>query len=264
LLWDSEPPRLAVRCLREVSPRESQAHQQDSQDTGKWFMLYASTAGKAAALRSLMGVGGWGRELGRLSLMEAYFHYTLVPSAFGTLALVWRKTETGALVQQVFLPRPGVATETLVRREFAGALPGSCPAIVELSEGMQRFLGGEAVQFGLEAIALERCSAFQQRVLRAEHGIPRGWVSTYGRIARHVGVPTAARAVGRALATNPFPIIVPCHRAIRADGDLGGFQGGVRMKRALLESEGVRFSAAGKVMMTRVYYEGGGHASRRD
>jgi methylated-DNA-[protein]-cysteine S-methyltransferase len=60
--------------------------------------------------------------------------------------------------------------------------------------------------------------------------------------------PRAARAVGTALARNPFPVIIPCHRAIRGDGTLGGFGGGLKMKRALLEMEGVRFDRYGKVM----------------
>jgi methylated-DNA-[protein]-cysteine S-methyltransferase len=110
------------------------------------------------------------------------------------------------------------------------------------------------VAFELGGVALERCSAFQQRVLRAEHAIPRGWVSTYGRIGSHLGVKGGARAVGRALATNPFPIVVPCHRAIRADGTLGGYQGGVATKRALLEMEGVTVSERGRVVAPRVYY----------
>jgi methylated-DNA-[protein]-cysteine S-methyltransferase len=91
-------------------------------------------------------------------------------------------------------------------------------------------------------------------VLLAEYEIPRSWVSTYGRIARSLGIPDGARAVGGALSRNPFPIIIPCHRAIRSNGELGGFQGGLRMKRALLELEGIGFSAEGKVLTERIYY----------
>ena len=79
-------------------------------------------------------------------------------------------------------------------------------------------------------------------------------MSTYGRIARSLGMPNAARAVGTALSRNPFPIIIPCHRAIRSNGELGGFRGGLEMKRALLELEGVEFSATGKVLTGRFYY----------
>ncbi len=63
-----------------------------------------------------------------------------------------------------------------------------------------------------------------------------------------------ARVVGNALARNPFPIIIPCHRAIKSNGALGGFQGGIKMKRALLELEGIEFSERGMVVTKRIYY----------
>jgi methylated-DNA-[protein]-cysteine S-methyltransferase len=183
---------------------------------------------------------------------EAPF-YVLLPSAFGTLGLVWQETDQGPQVQRVFLPRQ-ISMEELVWANFAHARRRSCPAIAELETRLQSFLAGETVAFALDLIALDRCSAFQQRVLLAEHQIPRGWVSTYQRIAKGLGVPGGARAVGRALARNPFPIIIPCHRAISAHGELGGFQGGLPMKRALLKLEGVEFSPAGKVITSRIYY----------
>ena len=182
------------------------------------------------------------------------FSYMPVPSAFGTVSVVWRETEAGPKVRRVFLPNERVAAQDLLRIAFPDASPRSCPAIAELGKRMRRFLEGEAVDFDLSLLALERCSPFQRAVLLAEHGIPRGWVSTYGRIAGHLGVPGGARAVGRALSHNPFPIVIPCHRAIRSNGELGGFQGGVSMKRALLSMEGVEFTATGRVLMNRVYY----------
>ncbi|MBP7527171.1 MAG: MGMT family protein [Syntrophorhabdaceae bacterium] len=117
-------------------------------------------------------------------------------------------------------------------------------------------MAGEDIRFPLDAIRLDLCPAFQQRVLHAEHAIPRGSVSTYGLIARRLNNPNGARAVGSALATNPFPIVIPCHRAIRSDGDLGGFQGGLAMKRALLEMEGVEFRDAHHVATRRFHYGG--------
>ncbi len=188
-----------------------------------------------------------------MSLMGSHF-YRLLPSAFGRLGIVWQEADNGPKVQRVFLPNERTAVEKLVLATFVDASPQSCPAIAELGERIQRFLEGEAVDFELKVIALEKCSEFQQRVLVAEYGIPRGWVSTYGRIARGLGVPSAARAVGAALAHNPFPIIIPCHRAIRANRELGGFQGGQMMKRALLELEGIEFSRSGKVLTNRIHY----------
>jgi methylated-DNA-[protein]-cysteine S-methyltransferase len=113
-----------------------------------------------------------------------------------------------------------------------------------LLDQIEAFLHGQDIRFSLDAVRLDRCSSFQQRVLRAEHRIPRGSVSAYGLMARHLGDPRAARAVGSALANNPFPIVIPCHRAIRSDGTLGGFQGGIKMKRALLQMEGIVFRDA--------------------
>jgi len=178
----------------------------------------------------------------------------LVPSAFGTLSVVWQESEVGPKVRRVFLPSEEILPQDLLQMTFPHACPRSCAAIAELGERVRRFLDGEAVGFDLDLLALERCSPFQRAVLLAEHGIPRGWVSTYGRIAGHLGVPRGARAVGRALSYNPFPIAIPCHRAIRSDGHLGGFQGGRRMKQALLDLEGVVVAPPGRVTTDRFYY----------
>jgi methylated-DNA-[protein]-cysteine S-methyltransferase len=187
------------------------------------------------------------------SLLKS-FYYTSVPSAFGTLRIVWRETSEGAKVRRLLLPSEGIPTEEALLTTRAGTGPVSNEAIEEVAEQLQSFLKGAAVDFQLDLIDLGACSEFQRRVLLAEHQIPRGWVSTYGRIARSLGMPTAARAVGAALSRNPFPIIIPCHRAIRSNGELGGFRGGLNMKRALLELEGVEFSATGKVLTSRFYY----------
>lgn len=71
---------------------------------------------------------------------------------------------------------------------------------------------------------------FQEQVLRATCAIPYGGVATYGEIARQVGKPSAARAVGRAEATNPMPLVIPCHRVIGADGGLHGYGAGEGLK----------------------------------
>jgi len=182
------------------------------------------------------------------------FHYTLLPSVFGTLGIVWVKTENGPKVQRVFLPNERTPAEKLIHTEYVDTNRMSCDDILELGERIQRFLKGEPIKFELDIVSLEVCSAFQRRVLLAEYGIPRGWISTYGRISKNLGIVNGARAVGRVLSRNPFPIIVPCHRAIRSNGDLGGFQGGLRMKKDLLEYEGVNISDEGKVLTTRIYY----------
>lgn len=88
--------------------------------------------------------------------------------------------------------------------------------------------------------------SFHEAVWKATKRIPRGKVATYGIIARLVGKPKAARAVGNALNKNPYAPIVPCHRVVRSDGSIGGFASGSRKKAALLAKEGVSLRA-GKV-----------------
>ena len=182
------------------------------------------------------------------------FYYTTVPSAFGTLSIVWRETSAGPGVRRLLLPGEGIPAEEVMRTTYVGIRPLSDPTMEVLTEQIRSFLEGEAVDFQESLIDLGECSEFQRKVLLAEHKIPRGWVSTYGRIAQSMGVPGAARAVGTALARNPVPIIIPCHRAIRSNGELGGFRGGLSMKRALLELEGLEFSTTGKVLTSKFYY----------
>ena len=86
-------------------------------------------------------------------------------------------------------------------------------------------------------IAWEMIPGFQGRVLRETAGIPYGETVTYGEIAAGVGSPGAARAVGAALARNPWPILVPCHRVLGKGGGLVGFGKGIDAKEALLEFE---------------------------
>lgn len=186
--------------------------------------------------------------------MPEPLYSTSVPSPFGTLSIVWRETSEGPKIRRLLLPDERIRADEIMRTTCTDTGSPSDPAIRLLVERIQRFLKGEAVQFHASLIDFGECSGFQRSVLLAEHGIPRGWVSTYGRIAMRLGIPGAARAVGTALSRNPFPIIIPCHRAIRSDGHLGGFRGGLKMKRALLELEGVEFSKTGRVLTSRFFY----------
>ena len=82
-----------------------------------------------------------------------------------------------------------------------------------------------------------RATAFQQQVWRALQAIPVGSTRSYGQVAAAIGRPTAARAVARACATNPVALVIPCHRVIREDGDLGGYRWGLERKQRLLSQE---------------------------
>ena len=80
--------------------------------------------------------------------------------------------------------------------------------------------------------------SFRREVLEETLRIPSGETRTYGWLAERVGRPRAARAVGRVMATNPLPLVVPCHRVVGSNGSLTGYGGGLRMKEALLKAEG--------------------------
>lgn len=100
------------------------------------------------------------------------------------------------------------------------------------------YLRGETVEPATIPVVLTG-TPFQVRVWTALRRVGRGQVRTYGGLARDVGSPRSMRAVGMAMATNPLPIVVPCHRVVAAKLELGGFSGGLERKRWLLELEGV-------------------------
>ena len=181
-------------------------------------------------------------------------HFCLRPSSFGLIAVVWSLHRSKPRVLRVLLSRPGLTAGRQASARYPEAAEGSCPEIDKIAEDIVAFLHGEDRRFDLRQVRMDLCSPFQQSVLRAEHAIPRGRVSTYGRLARHLGSPNGARAVGNCLATNPFPIVIPCHRAIRSDRTLGGYQGGTEMKQALLEMEGLRVDESGRVVVDRFFY----------
>lgn len=102
-----------------------------------------------------------------------------------------------------------------------------------------KYLSGSFVSFKKYAIVFEGTD-FQKKVWRALRGIPYGRVLTYKQVAEKIGKPKASRAVGSACGANDLPIIIPCHRVIATADSLGGFSGGLKLKRHLLRLEGVK------------------------
>ena len=111
------------------------------------------------------------------------------------------------------------------------------PRVTRLAEELEDFFQGRPVQFSVPP-DFSAGSPFQRRVWAALLKIPRGETRTYQWIARRLGRPTAARAVGVAVGANPIPFVVPCHRVVGTDGSLCGFAGGITLKRRLLALEG--------------------------
>ena len=109
-------------------------------------------------------------------------------------------------------------------------------APADLLAAIRQHLAGQPAELELD---LRRLSEFERAVLLKAREIPHGEVRPYGWIAREIGRPGAVRAVGSALNKNPIPLLIPCHRVVKSDGQLGEYAFGPSMKRALLAAEGL-------------------------
>jgi len=131
----------------------------------------------------------------------------------------------------------------LVRLEFSHRTPKAAQVGHKMVEQFRRELAayfrGGANRFGTP-LDLGSATPFAQRVWAELRRIPFGTTVSYAELARRVGSPRAARAVGQAVGANPIPILIPCHRVIRSDGGLGGFSAGPEIKKWLLRHEGSR------------------------
>ncbi|MEP7295069.1 MAG: methylated-DNA--[protein]-cysteine S-methyltransferase [Burkholderiales bacterium] len=163
--------------------------------------------------------------------------FCLFDTAVGGCALVWG----GLGIVGVLLPE---ATEAATRLKARRRHPGAAEAVAppELQRVIARIRGLlEGGHDDLEDIALDlrAIPEFHRRVYTLTRAIHPGQTRSYGEIAIELGEPHAARAVGQALGSNPFPIIVPCHRVLAAGAKAGGFSapGGTRTKLRLLEIE---------------------------
>lgn len=135
---------------------------------------------------------------------------------------------------------PGVAEPKVrVAKLMAAARPGPMehPILQPLLAACSRYFTGNPDALEGQSVDWTLLSDFQRKVYQLARTIPPGKVRSYGWIAEKLGKPRAARAVGQALASNPVPLVVPCHRIIAADGSLGGFTGGLPWKNKLLEIE---------------------------
>ena len=113
------------------------------------------------------------------------------------------------------------------------------PLLAEAIRQIAAYFAGERKDFELP-LDWSLISGFNRQVLRElASGVPYGSVVGYGDLARRVGQPRAAQAVGMAMGANPLPVVVPCHRVVESDGGIGGFGGGLETKRKLLALEGV-------------------------
>lgn len=106
-------------------------------------------------------------------------------------------------------------------------------------EQIQAYWKGTRREFDLRLDWSVVSSPFARQILRTLQTVPFGKTISYQELGEKAGYPRAARAVGRVMSHNPFPIVIPCHRVLRKDGALGGYTGGIDIKKKLLKVEGV-------------------------
>ena len=168
--------------------------------------------------------------------------FALFETAIGVCGIAW--TEHG--VARLQLPESDrSATERRLRR--AASTGGTAPpAIEQVIADVHWYLSGRNTDFSAVALDLAGIGEFEQKVYALLRTVGWGETASYGEIARRVGTPHAARAVGQALARNPIPIIIPCHRVLAKGHRIGGFSayGGRLTKERLLALEGVKLEEA--------------------
>lgn len=131
------------------------------------------------------------------------------------------------------------ASKLLIQEQVGVVLPDDKGVLDTVLDRLRRYYAGEPVAFD-DPLDMGEASRFQRAIWCATRQVPRGATTTYGALARQVGAaPGAARAVGRCMATNRWPPVVPCHRVLGQDGSLTGFAAGIATKRRMLELEGV-------------------------
>jgi len=164
--------------------------------------------------------------------------FALFPTPIGTCGIAWGAH--GIIALQ--LPESDRrATRARLLRAAPEAQPGTPPPeVLRVIADVRALLAGERRNLDSAVLDLRGVTPFRRRVYEVARTIAPGHTRSYGEVAALCGEPHAARAVGQALAHNPLPLIVPCHRVLAADGKSGGFsaRGGAAMKLRLLELEG--------------------------
>ena len=172
---------------------------------------------------------------------------TCLATSVGEIMVFWNQKGNMASVESISLPEQVHGTDIPIPPAAPEISGKSHTDINLLCLTIQEFLKGLDIEIPLKGFNMDTCPPFQRKVLAQTCRIPKGKVMSYGQLAETIGNPKSARAVGTALAKNPFPLIIPCHRVVRAGGDLGGYGGGLKLKESLLEMEGVIFNQPGKV-----------------
>lgn len=170
-------------------------------------------------------------------------HYEIFETAAGWCGIAWNQ----AGIVRFTLPTSSEASaERLMLRRMPEITRAAPPAeVAETMDAAQRYFAGEPVDFARIRLDLGPQDTFFAKIYDAVRQLGWGETTTYGAVAKQLGAgPEAARDVGQAMASNPIPLIVPCHRVLAAGRKIGGFSapGGSETKRRMLEMEGVEIA----------------------
>ncbi len=162
-------------------------------------------------------------------------YYHIFPTAFGYAAVVFQ-TEP-LLVKRIFLPHPSKSVVKGRIQDTGPATSAVTGEVLSLCRDIQVYFDGAPITPPLELLDFRGLTPLQRLVLKAVAVVPHGATRTYGQISAQIGRPRACRFVGATLRRNPFPVVIPCHRVVRADGSPGGFSGGTELKKRMLALE---------------------------
>ena len=185
------------------------------------------------------------RLLAHVGVADSYARFN---SVLGPVYVAWNPRGVSAAARMA----SAAEFEEWFRKDVGRPLQASSPP-ADLAQKVQDELNGKRrMRFDLRGL-----TPFEQAVLRKTRQIPRGEVRPYGWVAREIGRPAAVRAVGTALAHNPIPYFIPCHRVVRTDGQIGNYGGGgPEAKKAILTLEGVRLNRLQQMAKAGYRYQG--------
>ena len=176
--------------------------------------------------------------------MTLYKH-TIEKSPIGEITIIWRK-KPKFQIEEIIISNPNKTSSQIAREKYEIdgelAVNKKSKQLNKVLREINNYFNEKDYKFSLEYLNLDKLKPFQREVLEAEFNTKKGTVNTYKDIAKAIDRPKAYRAVGSALAKNPFPIIIPCHRTVKWDRTIGGFSGfagGLESKKTLLELDGL-------------------------
>lgn len=170
--------------------------------------------------------------------------YVVINTLIGEIAIVW--DDTNMILKEILLPDGNTKKCNMGNISYHGVIFENHPDkyIHTLMSKIKDAIIGREVKFDLDRLDLSELTDFQRIVLEKQFEIPYGKVTSYKELAKMIKKPRSARPAANVLASNPFPIIIPCHRTVLASWEVGGYAGikDNKYKRFLLSNEGVKIS----------------------